>query len=86
MSVFPTPRIARTLGAGMRTVPSSPSKHMLKEGRTMLLPSVYSPFLIKTAFINDDCLEVFSGCGSCFFCCESIIVSTRGISLFMVEP
>ena len=86
MSLFPTPRIARTLGAGTRIVPCSPSRHTLKEGRTKLLDSVYSPFLIKTAFINDDCLEVFSGCGSCFCCCESIIDSARGISLSMIEP
>jgi len=83
MSLFPTPRIGRTFGRGMRIVPCSPSRHKLREGRTKLLESTYSPFLIKTALMNDD-FEAFSG--SCFCFCESITVSTIGFSLSMIEP
>ena len=57
---------------------------MLREGKTRLLGSGYSPFLIKTAFMNGDVLGEFSG--SCFCFCDSNIVSTMESSLFTAEP
>jgi len=80
--LFPTPRIGRTFVSGARIVPSSPSRHTSKEGRTRLFGSLYSPFLIRTAFMTVG-LRVFSG-SSCFgFCVTGGVVSMTAFWMVM---